>query len=82
MEYKVTFCELDQKSYDTNEHLASESFTTEYFGEGYTIKDFYGDRANVCLEEMDGQDGWYRLQTADDETRYVFVKSIENTEER
>lgn len=79
---KIRFFEMDETGYNQNNQLRPENGTIEEFGDGYTIEDFYSDRANVCLEEMDGQDGWYRFQTDADETRYVFVKSIENTEER
>lgn len=72
---KVKFIEMSQKEYDSNLQAFGGEYTTEYFGEGYGIEDFYRDNANVVLEEMGN--GFYKFTTDDGETRYVYVKEVE-----
>lgn len=79
---KVRIYEMDQKGYDNNAHIYGEPGEVEEFGEGYTIYDYYSDRCNVALEEMD-REGFYYFTpwyAEEDERRYVFVETVEEEE--
>ena len=77
---KVKFIEMSQKEYDNNLQAFGGEYTTEYFGEGYGIEDFYSDNANVVLEEMGN--GFYTFTTDDGETRYVYVEECKDESNR
>lgn len=69
----IKFYELSEKEFENNEHLNMRP-EVEEFGEGYTIEDFYSDRAGVVLERLNDYDSLdvYSFEI-DDEKRYVIV---------
>lgn len=69
----IKFYELSEAEYENNAHFNMEA-EVEEFGEGYTIEDFYSDRAGVVLERID--EGVYCFEDdyyGDIEKRYVVV---------
>lgn len=65
--YIIRFYDLNESDYENNNFGEAE---TEEFGEGYTISDFYSDRAGISLDEIN--DGVYTYET-DDGKRYVVI---------
>ena len=75
--YTIKFYELNEKEFENNEHLNMRP-EVEEFGEGYTIEDFYSDRAGVVLERLNNYDSLevYSFETDDEEKRYVIVLEV------
>lgn len=70
--YIIKFYDLSESDYENGRHLCGFiEKETEEFGEGYTISDFYADRAGVILEETECGD--YTYETDDGERRYVVI---------
>lgn len=66
--YTIKFYDLNESDYENNNFGEKE---TEEFGEGYTISDFYADRAGISLDEIES--GVYAYETDDGEKRYVVI---------
>lgn len=66
--YTIKFYDLNESDYENNNFGEKE---TEEFGEGYTISDFYADRAGISLDEIES--GFYAYETDDGEKRYVVI---------
>ena len=66
--YIIRFYDLDETDFENNNFGEAE---TEEFGEGYTIRDFYADRAGISLGEIG--DDVYTYETDDGEKRFVVV---------
>ena len=66
--YTIKFYDLSESDYENNNFGEEE---TEEFGEGYTISDFYADRAGISLDEIER--GVYAYETDDGEKRYVVI---------
>ena len=66
--YTIKFYDLNESDYENNNFGEKE---TEEFGEGYTISDFYADRAGISLGEI--ETGVYAYETDDGEKRYVVI---------
>lgn len=70
--YIIKFYDLGEEQYENGDHLNGfAEKETEEFGEGYTISDFYADRAGVSLDKIN--DGIYAYETNDGEKRYVVI---------
>ena len=66
--YTIKFYDLNKNGYENNNFGECE---IECFGEGYTICDFYADRASISLDEI--ENGVYTYETEDGEKRYVVI---------
>lgn len=66
--YIIKFYDLSESDYENNNFGEAE---TEEFGEGYTISDFYADRAGISLDEI--ENGVYTYETEEGEKRYVVI---------
>lgn len=69
--YTVKFYDMSEEEYENNAHLNGMQKEVEEFGEGYTIEDFYADRAGVLLEEIG--DGVYCYEIDEEEKRYIII---------
>ena len=66
--YTIRYWDISEEDYESNNYGEAQ---IEELGEGYTLADFYSDRAGISLDELDN--GGYSYVTESDEKRYIVI---------